>query len=125
MNSKQFYTQLGLVSTFVAVGLVLLNLSEIFAIHQLFSWICWATYVAFCAALYSTSAKTIQSNDKTLFSKVFLVSIMVKMFLSLLLIIAYVLISQTKDKYFVFPFFLIYLVFTVFEVYFITKLAKS
>lgn len=125
MTRSKFYTQLGVVAAIVALILLLLNQFDLFATHQAFSLVSWAVFIAFCLSIYSISVKTMDSPDKTLFSKVFLISIMVKMFLSLTLIITYILAIKPQDKYFVFPFFISYVFFTIYEVYFITKLAKS
>lgn len=125
MTSSTFYIQLGLVSLVAAAILLGMNQSPLFAPHQMLSWLTWATFMAFCLSMFSISSKTVHSQDKNLFSKVFIISIMVKLFLSITIIIAYILLQKPQDKYFVFPFFVIYVIFTVYEVHFVTKLAKS
>lgn len=125
MDSRTFYTQLSIVSVFVALLLVMLHSTTAIAIHQVFSWISWGFFVLFCIVLYYLAALSTQSTDKGLFARVFLYSIFFKMLFSILIIVAYVLITKTKDMYFVFPFLIVYLFFTIFEVSFITKLSKT
>jgi len=125
MAPKTFFTQLIIVSGIVALIIGLLGSSEMLAVHQAFSWSNWALLIIFCIALYYASAASAKNKNKNLFGQVFLVSIFFKMLLCLLLMIAYILIGKPDDKFFVLPFAIIYLFFTSFEVYFVTKLAKS
>ncbi len=125
MTPKTFYSQLAIVSALVALILFFLNFYELFASHQVFSWISLLSFILFCSLLYFVESKAIHAQDKSLFSKLFLISIFFKMLFCVLLIIAYVVISKPDDQYFILPFFVIYLFFTVYEVYFVSKLAKS
>ena len=125
MTPKKFYTQLGIISVVVALGLVLLGTNDILASHQSLSWISWGFFILFCSVLYTACSKTANSENKNLFGQLFLVSIFFKMMLSALIIIAYAILQRPSNMYFILPFFGIYLVYTVYEVYFVTKLAKS
>jgi len=125
MTPKKFYTQLGIISVLVAAALGALNTHELLAGHQILSWISWGFFIAFCLILFPACAKSTKSENKNLFTQIFLVSIFFKMMLSALIIVAYAILSKPKDLYFALPFFFIYLVYTVYEVYFVTKLAKT
>jgi hypothetical protein len=125
MTPKTFYSQLAIVSASVALILFILNSFELFASHQVFSWVSLLGFIIFCSLLYFVESKTVHAQDKSLFGKLFLMSIFFKMLFCVLLIIVYIVSSKPDDRYFILPFFIIYLFFTVYEVYFVSKLAKS
>ncbi len=124
MTPKTFYTQLAVVSGIVAIILALVHSHELIGPHQSFSWINCGFFIAFCIIIYYAMAASTKSEDKSLFGKLFLLSIFFKMLLCILIVIAYEVIVDPEDQYFIFPFGIIYLCFTSFEVYFVTKLAK-
>ena len=125
MTPKTFFLQLALVSASVALILFILNSYELFSSHQVFSWISLLGFIIFCSLLYFVESKTVHAHDKSLFGKLFLLSIFFKMLFCVLLIIVYIVSSKPNDRYFILPFFIIYLFFTVYEVYFVSKFAKS
>jgi energy-coupling factor transporter transmembrane protein EcfT len=81
--------------------------------------------LGFCLLSFFLQSKSVLSSNKSLFGNVFLLSIFFKLILCGLLVIAYALIAKPSSVHFILPFFVIYLFYTVFEVYFILKLAKS
>lgn len=123
MTPRTFYTQFSLVSLVVALIFIVLHSTTTIIQHQIFSWITWIFFVVFCIVLFYLSSLSLKSPNKNLFGQVFLFSIFFKMLFSVLIIISYVLITKTKDMYFIFPFLIAYSFFTVYEVYFITKLS--
>ena len=125
MTPKIFYLQLTTVSCFVALVLLILNSYQLFYAHQIFSWICMLSFIVFCSLLFSLESLTVDSEDKTLFGKVFLMSIFLKFLYCCLIIIVYIFMKEPQDMYFILPFFIIYLVYTIYEVYFVSKLANS
>lgn len=124
MVPNKFYIQLSILSGIVALVLVLLNSHELIASHQSLSWISWGFFILFSIVLFYACSKSAKSENKNLFGQIFLVSIFFKMLLCALIIIAFVLLTKPPSVHFILPFFFIYLVFTIYEVYFVTKLAK-
>lgn len=125
MTSYIFYAKLGIVATFSAAVLLFMNQYDLFAVYYLFSWSLWLSFIVFSLFLFFIASKAAKSENKSLFSQVFLISIMIKMFLSLTYIIAYVLFSKPQDKFFVIPFFITYIIFTIYEVHFLTETVKK
>mgnify|MGYP006234489373 CR=1 FL=1 len=125
MTPKIFYLQLASVSCFVALALLIINSYEIFLMHQTFSWICMLGFIVFCSLLYALESITVDSQDKSLFGKIFLMFILFKFLFCCLMIIVYVTVKEPQNMYFILPFFIIYLVYTIYEVYFVSKLANS
>lgn len=125
MKAQQFYTQLGIVSALMAILLMGLNQYDLFAAHQTFSWATCFAFILFCVGLYHISVKTVHSNNKNLFGQVFLLSIFFKILLCATMVIVYALVKRPEKVHFIIPFLLTYLCYTIYEVYFVTKLAKS
>ncbi len=78
---------------------------------------------SFCAGLFWLAKRTVASENKYLFTNVFMGVTMLKLFLCGGLIGAYVLLGAPANKLFVVPFFLSYLVYTGLEILFLIKLA--
>jgi biotin transporter BioY len=93
--------------------------------HAGFSYMTTGMFVLFCVIAFILSKKAVKSANKYRFIHILLMIIMGKMFLSLVMVLAYVKLFNPTDKLFVIPFFLIYLVFTAFEIYFLEKVAKE
>ncbi|BDS12166.1 hypothetical protein [Aureispira anguillae] len=124
MTPKKFYVQLTVISGVVALSLVLLNSYQLITSHQSFSWISWGFFILFSIVLFFVCSKSAKSENKNLFGQVFLLSIFFKMLFCASMVIAFVLIAKPETVHFILPFLFIYLVYTTYEVYFVTKLAK-
>ena len=61
------------------------------------------------------------SKNKNAFTSVILMTTMAKMFLAILIIVIYVKVFEPDSRMFVFPFLGIYLIYTIFETYFMMK----
>jgi len=68
--------------------------------------------------------KVALNKNKSLFINVILGFVSGKMMLSLLLLLAFDKIVHPKTSFFLIPFFIIYLCYTIFETYFMIKLGK-
>lgn len=124
MTVTKFYTQLSILSIAVAMGLALLHRSEWMAPYQVLSWLSWGFFIVFSIAVFYACTKSANSKNKQLFGQLFLLSIVFKLFFCGLLLIGFILLAKPDTMYFGYPFLFIYLVYTVYEVYFVTKLAK-
>ena len=74
--------------------------------------------------IYLLSIKSANSPNKFQFMNVVIMNIFIKMIVSFLLIVAYVQMNAPTDKLYVLPFMMVYLIFTIFETYFLMKTAK-
>lgn len=77
-----------------------------------------------CIGIFFFGKRTAASKNKFAFNNVVMGITIFKMFLSGGLIAAYALLAKPVDKIFVLPFFLIYILFTAYEVYVLVKLAR-
>jgi hypothetical protein len=124
MTPKNFYIQLTVISIIVALLLVLLDTSKLISSHLSLSWISWGFFILFSIGMFYASSKSATSENKNLFGQIFLMSILLKMFFCATMLIVYMLVTKPQTAFFALPFLLVYLVFTIYEVYFVTKLAK-
>lgn len=92
--------------------------------HIGFIWACWGFFVLFTIGVYFLADNAAKSTNIHTFSSVVLGVIFIKMVFILMMIVVYKKIANPESLWFVIPFFLIYLVFTIFEVYFMNILGK-
>lgn len=81
-------------------------------------------FVLVCIGLYHAGASAAASSNKYAFTNLVSVSVFGKMVLALGFLYAYQQIAHPENQWFVGIFLLCYAVYTVFEVWFMSKLAK-
>ena len=125
MNASGFYIKLLLLTLFaVSSSFALDFFFPHFALLN-FSLICITFFVVFTVLAFRLHLMAVKSDDKTLFSRIFMVSIFLKLMGCILLVIGHILINKPETYHFVLPFFLIYIVYTIFETLYISRLAKK
>lgn len=125
MSAKNFYIQLLVLSVAVALGLFFLNRIPALQNHALLSWLSLAAFIGISVLMFYSGKSSARSDNKNDFTNVVLGFTIGKMFLTIVVIYAYVQLAQPTGKVFVLPFFGIYLLFTAFETYFMMKLGKT
>lgn len=125
MTPAKFLIQLSIVSVLVLIVLMVLHTYAIFAPYQSLSWISWGFFILFSLVLFVLGTKGGNSSNPHLFGQIFLVATGIKMLISVTIILIYFLTTKPDNQYFVLPFFMIYLIYTSFEVYFMTKLGGN
>ncbi|MCB0707682.1 MAG: hypothetical protein KDC34_20340 [Saprospiraceae bacterium] len=93
--------------------------------HQLLSWLSLGFFFLLSVLMYWTGLVTSRSENKNMFTAAVLGFVFGKMALSLMIVVIYTKEVQPESKYFILPFFLVYLVYTVFETYFLIRLGKQ
>jgi hypothetical protein len=124
INHRRFFSQLLLLTLLTGLVVFFLLIFEPFSPHKILSYASLLFFAALTAGIYFPAAKAAQSNDRNAFTRLVMVFTFVKMFLTAGLVIAYQRLAQPENNYFLVPFFLTYIVFTVFETIFMSKLAK-
>lgn len=126
MTLKRFFLLLLIISTST---LILVNLSRnlnpVFSQNYTLSIWSILLFTFVCAAIYPLSVASLDSRNKYLFNYLTMGFVFLKMLLSLVLIIGYKWRFHPDNYLFIAPFFIIYLIFTVFEVYFTMKLISK
>ena len=125
MEPKQFYTQLGGLSLGLGLLLLLQNWVPDIYPHRFLSWGLWLFFVLFSVIIYIAASRAAQSRNVNDFSSVVLGVIFAKMLAVVVTIVAYSRGKEFDSLLFLIPFFGIYVVFTIFEVYFMTRLGRT
>jgi hypothetical protein len=126
MNKKNFYFNLVGVTLSVIMMLTLLHIFFPPAqSHWKFSGLVTTLFVLISIGLFHAGLSTIKSKNKLAFNNIISLSVFGKMVLSVFLLFLYRESTKPENGWFVFIFLLVYVVYTVFEVVFMTKLAKS
>lgn len=124
MSKSLFYKYLfGLT---ISLSLIIIAQSFIPALqeHQGFSWASLIFFLLFTFGVYFLADKAAQSPSLNIFSSVILGVIFIKMFFIIFIVLIYKKIMDPSSPWFLIPFFIIYLAFTIFEVYFMSKLGR-
>lgn len=89
------------------------------------SWIMIIFFVCFTIALFVFALRAAKSSDLYQFSRIFLASIMIKMFGFIFLIVMMIKKFNVDSKNLILPSIVIYVLFTIVETYSLMKLSKS
>ncbi len=125
MNSKQFYTKLGMVTLGAILLVFLLNFNPLIQNAQALSWSTIGFFVLLSVLIFIVGTSVSKQKNKNNFTSIILMVMMTKMFLCILLVAFYSKIQQPTDNFFLIPFFSIYLIYTIFEVHLMTRIGKN
>jgi hypothetical protein len=124
--NKNFY--FNLVGITLSVVLLLTFLHIFFPLaqsHWKFSCMVTALFVLISIGLFHAGQLTAKSKNKLAFNSIISLSVFGKMVLSVFLLFLYREGAKPENGWFVIIFLLVYVIYTVFEVVFMTKLAKT
>ena len=122
---KKFFIQLGFCSLLSIILILLLNTKTVFNAHQILYWISLFIFIIINIVGYFFGLKTANSSNKFDFSNLFIIVTMIKVFVFLLTFVGYSLLLEPSNKMYILPFFGLYMIFTSFEVKFLTKIGKE
>lgn len=125
MSKSQFFKSLITITFSLAIIIFLLAIIPLFQGHQIFSWVCLGFFLFFTIGVYFLANKAAHSPNLNDLTSVIVGVIFLKMVFIIIIVLIYKKTMNPDSPWFLVPFFLIYLVFTIFEVYFMTKLAKT
>ena len=124
VNRKTFYKQLAIVIAIAIFFLVSwMNIPKIepFWLLGLQSLV---IFIGFSIYVFEKGLKTAQLTDKNAFIRFIFSTIMIKMFLSVGVVFFYFKNYHPNSRYFLIPFFANYILFTIFETRFSSKIGK-
>jgi ABC-type transport system involved in cytochrome bd biosynthesis fused ATPase/permease subunit len=125
MNTKEFLLQLIGVT---ALAVVLITLPrfviEGWSVHTDFGWVMLLLFVLLSIFLYIIGSITARSQDKYLFHGVIMGSVLIKLVLGLSSLLLYSRKFFPMNNLYIWVFLLVYVVFTIWEVNYMSKLAK-
>ncbi len=124
MQKGPFYLQLILLTLVIVAGAYFVIRQPQFSEDAALTWISIGFFTILCALMYHQGYRAAHSDNKNDFSNVFLGFVVGKLFFCAILILGYYFIVQPTARLFVIPFFGVYLVYTIFEVYFMSRLGR-
>lgn len=126
MLRHKFYQQLLILSGIVLVALAgLASVSAFVEEYLLFYQVSVATLAFICVLLFEGGKRTSEHPNRQLFGQFFLLSIGIKMMLTLVVLMIYIRQFPPTTTLFALPFFGLYALYTGFEIYFLTILGKT
>ena len=124
MNQRRFFSQLGILTLSVMVVIYLFNQAFGEDSAQAFFLISIGSFTLLSTGVYFMAAKAAISKDKNAFTRLIMGLTFAKLILTLILVIAYQRLAHPGSLFFIIPFFLIYMAYTIFETMYLTKLGK-
>lgn len=126
MTKREFFTRLLWLTASLSAFMALLHwLVTPLAPHVSITVVSVLFFTAVCTGLFFAADNALRSSSKAAFNGVMLGSVFGKMLLSVAVLLLYKQSVQPTDQWFVGIFLLIYVVYTVFEVQFMTRLVKG
>lgn len=124
MSAQVFYRQLGIVALLTAAALWLLSNVPLFAGHQLLYWMTFGVYLLITLLLFWIGRKLAGSSNRNSFTQFVMITVFAKMALTMAVLVAYLKMAEPGSKYFILPFFVVYLAFTIYETYMLMKVGR-
>ncbi len=126
MSTKSFFVNLLLVTTGTSLLLAALhNYAPKAHPHGQFAIATVVLFILVCAGLFFAGASAAKAKNKYAFTNLVSISVFGKMVLAVGWLFLYQQVAQPQNEWFVGIFLLCYVIYTAFEVWFMTKLAKS
>lgn len=126
MTPAAFFTQLAAVTALAAA--LITGLDFVPLIHGQGKGLAWAGLVVFLLIsilMYFVGKQSATSRQLSAFTGQVMVFSFIKMMLAVFTVVLYHRSVQPTQKYFVLPFLGVYILYTIFETYFLMRLAKS
>ena len=125
MTFSKYLIQLGAVcgALVFTLGALYTLFPKVFSDDYLAGWSI-AFYVLFSTLLFILGKRAALDANKLKFHQIILLGVAGKMTLSFVVVFIYYQLQRPQSNYFIFPFFIVYLFFTIFETYFMIQLAQ-
>lgn len=126
MNPKKFFTGLGItVAVQCLLIFMLLFIVPVLRTHSGFILLCMATMIGFCIMMYAAARIAADSKLTRLYIQLIMIAVFLKMLVCLALVVGYKEGYDPADHSFIWPFLLIYVSSTVYEVIFLEKVGRQ
>lgn len=123
MNSTNYFKKLFIVTVILALLALLANQTELFASFQLFTWLSLTFFFLVSCGVYLMASKGVSANSSYRFVSMVMGSFTGKLMLCIVFLLLYVAIAKPQGKpFFIIPFFIFYIVYTVMEMIELLKL---
>jgi len=125
MAVDQFFKQLFVVVFISFVLVFVLNWIPAFSGHLFFSSVLTLVFALLCIVIYLSGNKIASSKNKYLYNNLIIINFALKIMLSFIAVFSYVKLTEPQDHNYLIAFVLLYIIFTAFEVYFMSIQAKA
>ncbi len=125
MNTTVFYKKISILSGCLLIFLIALSQFSPFQGTLYFSISSTFVFVIFTILVFHIGLRVVGSPNKNLFTGVAISSIFMKLVFILAFLFTYQAVVEPTSKYYLFPFILIYLVYTIFETSVMMQLSKA
>ena len=125
MTLHHFYRLLLVLTSGCLVSLYII--SEIIPGEYFFSLGFYSLFVFLTMSVFvfRVAKKKIVHPDKSKFISFIISNMLLKMFVTVITVLLYFILMKPVTKYFIVPFLTIYIIFTIFETYFLLKIANE
>lgn len=125
MKTKTFLFRWSLI-TFIAIAVIwwLLQL-ELFESFSQFTWICLTFFSMTNLLLFFVARKAAQSPNKNTFTNILMGVTFVKLIISGVLVVFYNQFADPESKFFLIPFFGLYMWYTAYEVIYLMEIGNQ
>ncbi len=124
MNNKQFIISLLLLTAFVAFLVYLMSYVASLVDYLSLGAMSIMLFSSICVVMYIFASRSAKKDQRVAFINIFMLSTLLKMLFSVILIAIYYRTQLPNSKLFIVPFFVVYTIYTIFEVWFMSKLTK-
>lgn len=124
MSIKTFYQQLLLLGLSILALVLTLGQQAQFSAYVDISTVSLIFFTILSIVVFHLGLRMIKSRNKNDFSRMVLGFTGFKMMLSVAVVFIYQSVAEPTDRWFVIPFLLIYVVYTIFETYFLMRLGR-
>jgi hypothetical protein len=125
MNNKQFIVSLLIITFAVVLIVYLMGYIALLADYLGLGIMSIVLFSCICVVMYVFASRSAKKNQSVAFINIFMLSTLLKMLFSILLIAIYYKTQFPSSKFFIVPFFVVYAIYTIFEVWFMSKLTKT
>lgn len=124
MSTSRFYINIAMVSVAAIFLMYFLGKFFSFEVYLDLGLITWVLFFLMGVLLYYIANVTVNSPNRTKFISLTIANMFIKMVLSVGIVLIYFKLKNPESPVFIVPFIIIYVFFTIFETYFLLKIAN-
>jgi len=126
MNPKPFFAGLGITVVIQCLlNFILLLIVPVLRTHTGFILVCMITMIGFCIMMYAAARIAADSKLTRLYIQLIMIAVFLKMLVCLALVVGYKKGYDPADHSFIWPFLIIYVSSTIYEVIFLEKVGRQ
>ena len=125
MNYSNFFKRFGIFSACIALLIPIQSVIPPLAEFQTMAWMTWLLFVLLTVGLFFLGKMALSSPNRSAFDGLLLSLNFIKIASSLIFILAYLKFFEPATNWFLIPFFLIYALYTIFEIDMLTKMGRE